>query len=108
MRAAPVGAELARPNYFFDPKIRGRVRGVVLMHVGGVNKPVHRHVFLIRERDMLMVQQQWSNPTTGAFDFQYVEETETYTVLSHDYLRDKRAVVADGISLANGKLELMP
>ncbi|WP_157755101.1 hypothetical protein [Variovorax boronicumulans] len=107
MRAAPVGIDVARPNYFFDPKIRGRVRGVVLMHVGGVNKPVHRRVFLIRERDMLMVQQQWSNPTTGAFDFQYVEETETYTVLSHDYLRDKRAVVADGISLANGKLELM-
>lgn len=108
MRAAPEGIVPARPNYLFDPKIRGRVRGVVLMHVGGVNKPVHRHVFLIRERDMLMVQQQWSNPTTGAFDFQYVEETETYTVLSHDYLRDKRAVVADGISLANGKLELMP
>lgn len=108
MRAAPVGAERARPNYLFDPKIRGRVRGVVLMHVGGVNKPVHRRVFLIRERDMLLVQQQWSNPITGAYDFQYVEETETYTVLSYDYLQDKRAVVADGISLANGKLELMP
>ncbi|ATA53924.1 hypothetical protein CKY39_12365 [Variovorax boronicumulans] len=102
------GVVRARPNYLFDPKSRGRVRGVVLMHVGGVNKPVFRRVMLIRERDMLVVGMQWSDPLTGAYDFQYVEDNEAYTVLSHDYTHDKRAVIADGITLANGKLELMP
>ncbi|WP_157755005.1 hypothetical protein [Variovorax boronicumulans] len=108
MRAVQEGVVRARPNYLFDPKSRGRVRGVVLMHVGGVNKPVFRRVMLIRERDMLVVGMQWSDPLTGAYDFQYVEDNEAYTVLSHDYTHDKRAVIADGITLANGKLELMP
>ncbi len=98
----------ARPNYLFDPLARGRVRGNVLLFSGITNVPVSRRVCLIRERDMSMVMQQWSDRATGVYDFQYVEEGEAYTVIAHDYTHDKRAVIADGLTLANGKVELMP
>lgn len=97
-----------RPNYLFDPLARGRVRGNVLLFSGITNVPVSRRVSLVRERDMLIVMQQWSDRATGVYDFQYVEEGEAYTVIAHDYTHDKRAVIADGLTLANGKVELMP
>lgn len=98
----------ARPSYLFDPLARGRVRGNVLLFSGITNVPVSRRVSLVRERDMLIVMQQWSDRATGVYDFQYVEEGEAYTVIAHDYTHDKRAVIADGLTLANGKVELMP
>lgn len=98
----------ARPNYVFDPLARGRVRGNVLLFSGITNVPVSRRVSLVRERDMLIVMQQWSDRVTGAYDFQYIEETDAYSVIVHDYTHDKRGVIADGLTLANGKVELMP
>ncbi len=97
-----------RPNFLFDALARGRVRGNVLLFSGITNVPVSRRVSLVRERDMLIVMQQWSDRATGVYDFQYVEEGEAYTVIAHDYTHDKRAVIADGLTLANGKVELMP
>lgn len=80
----------------------GRVAGTVKEN-GTPNTPVRRKVRLIREKDGLLVQEQWSNASTGAYDFQWVQMNEKYTVLSYDHLGNYRAVVADRLDP-----ELMP
>ena len=85
----------------------GRVRNTV-KEKGAPDTPVRRRVRLVRERDGLVVREQWSDPATGAYDFQFVDERQTYTVLSYDHTLDFRAVIADGLTLANGTVELMP
>ena len=85
----------------------GRVRSTV-QEKGTPNTPVHRRVRLMRECDGLVLREQWSDPVTGAYDFQFVDELQTYTVLSYDHTRNFRAVIADGLTLANGTVELMP
>lgn len=75
----------------------GRVKGTIKIDDTPIDTPVRRRVRLIRERDGLLLREQWSNAATGAYDFQYVDELQTYTVLSYDYLANFRAVVADRI-----------
>ena len=65
---------------------------------GTPNVPVRARVRLIRERDGLVYRETWSDAITGAYRFEDVDELETYTVLSYHPTRDKRAVVADGIT----------
>ena len=100
---------LARPTAFRDLEFGGigRVRNTV-KEKGAPDTPVHRRVRLVRERDGLVVREQWSNPATGAYDFQFVDALQTYTVLSYDHTLNCRAVSADGLTLANGTVELMP
>lgn len=78
----------------------GRVVGTVK---DTPDSPVYRKVRLIRERDGLPMREMWSDPTTGAYDFQYVDELQTYTVVSYDHTKNFRAVIADGLTP-----ELMP
>ena len=84
----------------------GRVRGTV-KEKGTPDAPVFRKVRLVRERDGLVIREQWSNRVTGAYDFQYVDELQTWTVISYDYLNNFRAVVADNLTLANTGVELL-
>lgn len=86
----------------------GRVRGTVKLKNTPVNTPLMRRVRLIRERDGLQVRETWSDPITGEYDFQYIDELQTWTVVSYDHAHDKRAVIADNLTLANGGVELMP
>ena len=86
---------------------RGRVRGTV-KEKGSPDMPASRRVRLVRERDGLLVREQWSDPVTGVYDFPYMDELQTYTVQSYDHTRNYRAVIADGLTLANGTVELMP
>ncbi len=86
----------------------GRLRSTVKEKINGTEVPVSRRVRLIRERDGLVVREQWSDATTGAYDFQYIDELETWTVLSYDHTHDFQAVANDNLSLANGVVELMP
>lgn len=85
----------------------GRVRNTV-KEKGTPNTPLRRRVRLVRERDGLVVREQWSDPVTGEYDFQFVDALQTYTVLSYDHTLNFRAVIADGLTLANGTVELMP
>ena len=80
----------------------GRVKGTVATK-GSLNQFVHRKVRLIRERDGLVVREAWSNATTGEYDFQWVDEAQTFTVVSYDHLHNYRAVIADNLTP-----ELMP
>ena len=45
--------------------------------------------------------------TSYSYDFQYVDELQSYSVLAYYLEHGKRAVVTDGLTLANGKVELM-
>lgn len=85
----------------------GRVRGTVKFKNTPVNTPLKRRVRLIREYDGLQVRETWSDPVTGIYDFTYIDELQTWTVVSYDYAHDKRAVIADNLTLANGGVELM-
>ena len=76
----------------------GRVYGTVARKELPANTPLKRRVRLVRERDGLVIREAWSDPTTGAYDFRYVDELQTWTVIAYDYEHNYRAVVADNIT----------
>jgi hypothetical protein len=65
---------------------------------GTPNTPLHRQVFLLRERGLKPIRSTWSDPLTGAYSFDNISGDYQYTVLSYDYARNYRAVVADNIT----------
>ena len=97
-------------NFYLDDGSQGigRVRGTVKEKSTPSNIPLARRVRLIREVDGMVVREMWSDAVTGAYDFQWVDETQTYTVLSYDHAHNYRAVVADNLTLGNGQVEMMP
>lgn len=84
----------------------GRVKGTT-KDKGSPNVPVSERVRLYRMRDGERIREVWSTPGTGAYSFDYVDEVETYFVISFDHDLAFRAVVADGLTLANGGVELI-
>lgn len=84
----------------------GRVRGFTLDYVNPLNRPYPCRVALMREAGNLVVSEQWSK-ADGSYDFQYIDELQSYTVVAYYQAHGKRAVIADGLTLANGKVELM-
>lgn len=86
----------------------GFVASTVKVKHSPTNTPLRRRVRLINERSGLPIRETWSDPVTGAYRFEYIDEKETYTVVSYDHLHDYRAVVANNLTLANGGVELMP
>lgn len=60
----------------------------------------------MRDIDGLLVRELWSK-ADGSYDFQFVDELQSYSVLAYYLDHGKRAVVSDGLTLANGKVELM-
>lgn len=85
----------------------GRVRGFTLDYVNPLNRPYPCRVVLMREAGNLVVREQWSK-ADGSYDFQYIDELQSYTVVAYYLAHGKRAVITDGLTLANGKVELMP
>lgn len=85
----------------------GRVRGFTLDYVNPLNKPYRCRVRLVREIDGLQIRELWSG-ADGSYDFQWLDELQSYTVIAYYLDHGKRAVVTDGLTLANGKVELMP
>lgn len=86
---------------------RGRIRGHTLEYVDPVtNAPYPCRVRLVREVDGLQVSEQWSR-TDGSYDFRWVDERWSYSVVAYYAQHAKRAVIADGISRDSGALERM-
>ena len=56
----------------------------------------------------MLIRETWSHPVTGVYTFSGISTDYKYTVISYDYEGNFRAVIADGLSLANGTVELMP
>lgn len=72
----------------------GRIQGTV-KEKGTPDHALSRRVFLHDEKTKLLVADQWSNASTGAYSFEQVSMMRTYTVISYDYAGTYRAVVAD-------------
>ena len=43
------------------------------------------------------MRETWSDPVTGVYEFNFIDELQTWTVISYDHTRDKRAVIADAL-----------
>jgi hypothetical protein len=84
----------------------GRLSGTT-KDKGTPNVPVSERTVLFRQRDCQVVREVLSAPGTGAYSFDYIDETETYFVVSFDHDGVFRAVLADNLTLANGGLELI-
>lgn len=63
--------------------------------VGTPDYPVGRLVRLFSEREGALVDATWSDPTTGAYEFNWLRGDIRYTVISYDYAGVFRAVIAD-------------
>jgi len=83
----------------------GRVRGTT-KDKGTPNVPVSERTMLFRQVDGMPIRQTLSEPGTGVYSFDYIDETETYFVVAFDHNGVFRAVIADNLRLGNG-LELM-
>lgn len=101
-------SDAAAPYNDFEFGGNGRVVGTVKRDSTPTDIPLQRRVRLHQERGGLLVRETWSDPVTGAYEFTWIDEFETYTVLTYDHEHDYRAVVADNLTLANGGVELMP
>lgn len=88
---------------------RGRLRSTVELYGVPANALVRRRVRLYRELDGALLREVWSDATSGIYDFQWIDETGIYTVITYDHGDDRRrAAVADGLTLASGAVEMMP
>lgn len=81
----------------------GRIRGTVKRKDTPANAPLRRRVRLIRERDGLKMRETWSDAATGAYQFDYIDELQRWTVITYDHEHNYRAEVADNLTP-----ELMP
>lgn len=75
----------------------GTISGFTEVKGAPANAPLRARVRLLRERDGLVYREMWSDPVTGAYRFDNVDELEVYTVLTYHPARANRAVVADGL-----------
>ena len=76
----------------------GRVRGTVKLKNTPTNTPLARRVYLMRDEDMKVIRTSYSSAAAGEYEFQWIDKTKKYTVLSVDYEHTLRAVVADNLT----------
>ncbi len=74
----------------------GRIAGTVKIK-GTPDEPVRRRVRLVRERDAVCLDEVWSHPVTGVYEFPGIDPRERYTVLAYDGPRVFRAAVQDNV-----------
>ena len=63
----------------------------------GSEAPVWRRVRLYDERSGNCLRETWSDATTGAYRFDYIDMERVYTVLSYDHNGKFVAVAANGL-----------
>ena len=64
----------------------------------GSEVPVWRRVRLYDERSGNCLRETWSDATTGAYRFDYIDMERVYTVLSYDHNGQFVAVAASGLT----------
>lgn len=74
----------------------GRITGTVEEKVTPVIY-LHRRVRLHRDIDGLLIRQTWSN-SAGAYQFDDLDPSQCYSVISHDYLHNYCAAIADNLT----------
>lgn len=74
----------------------GRIFGTVKVD-SSPDVPVHRRVWLMNQRDAVVIRETWSDGTTGEYEFTNIDETQKYSVISFDHTNNFRAVIADSV-----------
>lgn len=82
---------------------RGRIVGTVKEKNTPANTPLMRRVVLLAMPGSRATRETWSDPVTGAYEFNEVAMDRVYTVVSYDHTGIYRGVVADNLTP-----ELMP
>lgn len=95
-------------NFNFSRTSRGRIVGTVKRKADPANIPLRRRVRLYRDRDGLLIQETWSDAVTGAYEFRWFEEWDSYSVVADDYTGNLRSVVASRLTVENGGVTLLP
>lgn len=96
--ARPVHRALARlvsrhHSVFSGP---GKIAGTV-KEKGTPNAPVARKVVLLDQATHAVVADTFSDPLTGAYEFEQLSMLRKYVALSYDHEGDFRAVIADSL-----------
>lgn len=76
----------------------GQIVATVLVDDSPTDLPIEREVFLLVEPSMRRIRSTWSDPVTGAYQFDNINATRKYTVIAVDYLHSYRAVIADNLT----------
>ena len=63
--------------------------------VGSPDSPVWRRVRLFTRRDGRLGREQWSDPVTGAYSFEYINAALEYTLVAYDHTGVYQAVISD-------------
>lgn len=74
----------------------GRIFGTVKVD-SSPDVPVYRRVWLMNQRDAVVIRETWSDQITGEYEFANIDETQTYSVISFDHTNNFRAVIADSV-----------
>lgn len=74
----------------------GRIFGTVKVD-SSPDVPVYRRVWLMNQRDAVVIRETWSDETTGEYEFTNIDETQKYSVISFDHTNNFRAVIADSV-----------
>lgn len=78
-------------------KGRGKLSGTVKVD-SDPDFPTLARVVLIREQGNMMVDEQWTDPDTGEYEFIGLDQAQKYTVLAYDPDGLFRAVVGNDLS----------
>jgi len=74
----------------------GRIFGTVKVD-SSPDVPVYRRVWLMNQRDAVIIRETWSDETTGEYEFTNIDESQKYSVISFDHTNNFRAVIADSV-----------
>lgn len=74
----------------------GKISGTVFEKATPSNLAVRRRVRMFDERSALCVQETWSDPSSGAYQFVGVPLDTRYTIVAYDHTGAYRGVIADG------------
>lgn len=87
---------MARTRDLSDLGGTGRITGTVKVD-SNPDYPVWRRVRLFDQRDNRIVAEQWSDPVTGRYSFDYINAARRYVVISYDHTGVYNAEVLDAM-----------
>ncbi len=93
--ARDIGVPIARRDIYFAGD--GVIYGTVKEQGAPANVPLRRKVLLLDETTNIIMRETWSDAVTGAYSFASIDRSRRYTVITYDYLRNYRAVIADNL-----------
>lgn len=88
---------LARTGDLSDLGGRGRIAGTVMVKATP-DYPVWRRVRLFERRDNRVVREVWSDPATGEYVFDFLDQARRYVVIAYDHTGTFNAEIRDNVT----------